>query len=248
MLHVVNGEATAVPIAGERLFWFDFFMEGPLGVSWAQRAAHLQSHFGVARQDYLRRKDQALAALATFREHEEVVLWFEGDLFCLTNMAFVLDWFAAQRPYEVRLCAVCPADERLGPASEARLRELFEARLVVRSDALDLAHRIWQWLLGGPEPADFAAWPLLERLVQLRRRQQAGEIQQTIKSLLSGQRRKLGPVFRDFYGTEIGRDMGMGDLQFAAYVVGMRPEVVIVPAVSGPPFKACGSWELALPA
>lgn len=246
MLHVVNGQATNVPIEGDRLYWFDFFMEGPLGVPWEDRAEWLEVQFGVRRTDFLRGKDGALAALGTFRDHDEIVLWFEGDLFCLMNMAFALDWFAGQQLSDVRIAAVCPAEERLGPMGEHRLRELFEGRLPLGADALHLGRRVWQWLLGGAEPTDFRAWPALERTIQLRRRQQEGEIQSTILGLLTHEPRKLGLVFRDFYATELGYTMGMGDAQFAWYVVGLQPRISISPAVSGPPFDGCGKWELAL--
>ena len=33
-------------------------------------------------------------ALSRFSDHEEVVLWFEHDLFCQVQLIYLLDWFA----------------------------------------------------------------------------------------------------------------------------------------------------------
>jgi hypothetical protein len=246
VLHVVNGEATAIPVEGDRIYWFDFMMEGPLGVPWEQRAEYLNQHFGVSPTGYLEGKDRALAQLGLFPEHDEVVLWFEGDLFCLMNLVYTLQWFSTRELNAVRLSAVCPADERLGPQSEPRLRELFAERVPIGRDALNLGQEVWEWLLGGPKPSDFTAWPILERIVHLRQRQQGGEFESTILGLLSSTPQKLGLVFRHFNTTEFGYALGMGDLQFAAYVAGMQHRILIDPLVSGPPYANCASWDLAL--
>src|SRR6266704_2887927 len=35
-------------------------------------------------------------ALASFSEHDEVVLWFEHDLFCQVHLIYLLHWFAGR--------------------------------------------------------------------------------------------------------------------------------------------------------
>jgi len=100
MLHVLNGDCAAEafaevrPAAEPRLVWRDILMEGPLGDELRgdglahARAAYLERHFGIDEGQYAEEVRQAEAGLDDGARHEEVVLWFEEDLFCYVNLLY----------------------------------------------------------------------------------------------------------------------------------------------------------------
>src|SRR5689334_9869418 len=92
MLHITNGDATVAVmkragIAGEILPWRDVLHEGPVPAELTLtelsevRARFIADcgwrTFAEAQAEF-RTRD---AALAQYRAHEEVVLWFEHDLY-----------------------------------------------------------------------------------------------------------------------------------------------------------------------
>jgi hypothetical protein len=109
MLHVRCGDDILPALAeaglpGERLAWVDPVSEGPLpegvyGAPWyAMRAAwlarrHHREETAVLAD--LRAQDDALGRAG---EHDEVVLWFEHDLFDQAILSRLLGWWAGARP------------------------------------------------------------------------------------------------------------------------------------------------------
>ena len=92
MLHIHNGDSSAdtakqSSLAGEHFAFRESLITGPTpsglsGDEWRRvRAAHLSESYGVdegeCEQGLLRQEEK----LASFSEHDEVVLWFEHDLF-----------------------------------------------------------------------------------------------------------------------------------------------------------------------
>ena len=68
------------------------------------------------------------AALSAFADHEEVVLWFEHDLFCQVQLIYLLDWFAERKLGRTKLGLVCIGEfpgieyfHGLGQLNEAQL-------------------------------------------------------------------------------------------------------------------------------
>src|ERR1700704_5164520 len=97
MLHIHNGDSAAgtakkSDIPGEHLAWREALVCGPAPGNLSidefcrVRAQHLADAYGAN----LERTEQELRAqeetLARFSDHEEVVLWFEPDLFCQVQL------------------------------------------------------------------------------------------------------------------------------------------------------------------
>lgn len=153
MLHVTNGDAAAegirsTGIDGETLVWRDVLHEGPVPAGadeaelreiragflarcgWAERDAALA--------DLVQRDGRIAAALAA---REEIVLWFEADLFDQLQLVQVLDRLARARRAP-RLLAV-ETDDYLGVLSTPELVAAY-ARARVYGDAeLDLGRAAW---------------------------------------------------------------------------------------------------------
>jgi hypothetical protein len=94
VLHVLNGDATLrvfqqTRLPGDVLVWRDILVEGPAAPP-AVRAPYLAERLGIDAQEYVAGRRQEAAALEGSADHDEVVLWFEQDLFCAVNLWFLL--------------------------------------------------------------------------------------------------------------------------------------------------------------
>src|SRR5690349_9951525 len=107
MLHITSGDAAVAlmkraGLSGDILAWRDVLHEGPTpaGLTLAElsevRARFVADcgwrTFAEAQAEF-RARD---AALAQYGAHDEVVLWFEHDLYDQLQLLQLLDWFAAR--------------------------------------------------------------------------------------------------------------------------------------------------------
>jgi len=173
VLHVTNGDA-AVDILlesgvhGDILPWRDVLHEGPVDASLAletlsARRAQFIAACGWGELAELemqfRERDERLKRAAA---DDEVVLWFEHDLYDQLQLVQLLAWFA-DHPHP-RLTLVCEP-EYLGIMEPERAAALFVARRPVRLDQLRTAQSAWK-AFGSSDPAslqklDVKALPFL---------------------------------------------------------------------------------------
>jgi hypothetical protein len=163
MLHITNGDCAAelihqAGVAGSVLPWRDVLHEGPVpaGLSLDELRPVRARFFAEAAWDtyetvldHFARRD---ATLMTFPEHEEVVLWFEHDLYDQLQLVQLLAFFAQHDLTGVKLSLVC-TDEYLGSCTITRLQELFEARHEVSLRERDEGHRAWN-AFSSSDPTD----------------------------------------------------------------------------------------------
>jgi hypothetical protein len=90
-------------------------------------------------------------ALAGFRDHEEVVLWFEHDLYDQLQLIQILGWLNGREPGATQLSLICigeypgrPRFAGLGELNASQLAGLFGVRHPITSDELDLGSRAWE--------------------------------------------------------------------------------------------------------
>jgi hypothetical protein len=243
MLHILNGESTAgtlgqSSIPGERLSFRDALINGPTpsemrGQEWRRvRAEHLSAAYAVdlheCEQDLLEQEEK----LATFAEHKEVVLWFEHDLFCQTNLLYVLDWFAHRNLGETRLSLISigefpelPNFRGLGELNVEQLASLFEIRHEVSVTEMKLATAAWQAYCS-PDPThveellatDTSTLPFLKRALQLHLarfpslRNGLGYIENVGLKLISDGFKSFIDLFPKF--ADLEPTYGLGDSQF----------------------------------
>ena len=162
MLHVHNGDSSAnvlkeSGLGGEHLVWREALIEGPTPAGltpdeWrAVRARHLAETYGLKFDECFEDLRGQEEALACFPEHEEVVLWFEHDLFCQAMLLYLLDWFSRRELGRTRLSLVCVGEfpgvgdfRGLGQLSPAQMASLFDTRHRVAEEELRLAARAWR--------------------------------------------------------------------------------------------------------
>jgi hypothetical protein len=161
VLFITNGDSAAGRIAasgltGEILPWRDVLHEGPVPAGLPpEELADVRARFlaergwadpAEARQDFATRD----ATLAGYGDHEEVVLFFEHDLYDQLQLIQVLDWFSGRDPGDTRL-SIVHADEYLGTLGPERLLALFHDRQETTEEQLALGSTAWE-AFRSPDP------------------------------------------------------------------------------------------------
>jgi hypothetical protein len=184
-LHVANGTCTTAlidkaGIPGVRSIWSDPLYEGPVPgrISDAELVDVRRRYLSGAIED-LDRVDQVLdevdpvndlrrwrETIAAHQAYDELVLWFEHDLFDQLNLVQLLSWIREQIPADKTVSLICigsfpgrPAFKGLGELSPGELASLFETRQPVDAAQYNLAVRAWR-AFREPSPA------ALEELIQ----------------------------------------------------------------------------------
>ena len=161
MIHVVNGDSVGNTlnqsnIRGTVLAYADVLHDGPVPADVDDeqlrdtRVRFIASRDWGAYEDVLHRFRDWDVTLARFRDHEEVVLWFEHDLFDQLLLIRHLDWFARRDLGSTRLSLICidafPGVlpfHGLGQLTAGQLSSLLPTRRPVTHEQLALGRRAW---------------------------------------------------------------------------------------------------------
>jgi len=164
MLHILNGDSARIGlersgIPGEFVVWPDILYEGPTplatGEEWiAARTAYLDAIAAQAPGAVAERYRRNDAALEAFRDHDEVVFWFEHDLFDQLLLIRHLWWLngrgarnAGRAQDTVRITLVC-RDTYLGPLQPAQFLPLFVERQPITDAQIEWGSRAWRAFCG----------------------------------------------------------------------------------------------------
>jgi hypothetical protein len=267
MLHVTNGDCAAARlreggIQGDLLPWRDVLHAGPVPARLSlEELSRVRADFIAssgwterrkARADF-RRRDRELAR---FRDHEEVVLWFEHDLYDQLQLIQILGWFAERDSKRVRLTLIQTADY-LGEMPALKLVRLFPKRRPVTSRQLALGARAWR-AFREPEPKrlldvldrDTSALPFLDgALLRLfeeypsARNGLSRTEAQALRKLLEGPQRLAELFVHTAHHSE--QRVFLGDLSFQSILENLagKPSIIRIAPRNGKPFWA-GSAEL----
>jgi hypothetical protein len=185
-LHIINGATLLEPLKAAGLTgtfseYADLLHEGPVMTDddmavWLYMRAEFIAENGWGKQeDVLRQMQEWQASLASFRDYDDVVLWYEHDLFDQLLLIRHLNWWWQHAPLDPP-SLVSPADY-LGTLSAAQLKALFDARERVTEAQLTLAADAWR--------AFTAAEPLeLVRIVNLENTSMLPHLQGALLRLL----------------------------------------------------------------
>lgn len=157
-LHITNGD-TAIPGIrsvqpdGDVIPWRDILHEGPVPAVLSLRELNrVRADFLAAsglgnRDEIIREFEDRDNCLRRFTDYDEVVLWFEWDLYDHLQLAQILDFFSSHSPEELsetgtRISLVCIGGY-LGNLPADRFPALFADRREVTGPMLDLARDAW---------------------------------------------------------------------------------------------------------
>ncbi len=149
MIHIHNGESTAMAarranIPGRHVAFRETLTAGPvrprlLPQEWIEeRARFLAENYD---QNLLRTRTELLdqeRALDDARREDEVVLWFEHDLFCLVNFLYLLS-----RLGKARRLSIIWSPQPLGAMNEVELLKVFQSRAAVLPAMMRSAANAW---------------------------------------------------------------------------------------------------------
>ena len=268
MLHVLNGDETAsvfarAGIAGHMLVWRDILCEGPVMPeieAASERAAYLARHLEIDADDYLRAWRAERAALDAAGDEDEVILWFEQDLFCAVNLWYVLTHL--RDGPAVSLVYPSLDDVRgLGAAEPAELTALFDVRHPLRADAVRRGRMAWQayasatpaeaqaQIRAGDGPLPFVPAALRRHLARLPALATGlNEIEETALHEVAGGSHPFPAVFSAVIAREPMRRHGMGDVQLAATLRALAGGDSPLVTIEGGSLAACPQWHVRLTA
>jgi len=250
MLHIVNGDVVADKlrqsgVQGDILVWREIYSEGPIfrdlmdNGNRAIRARYLEQQLGIPSHEYESGCLSQEKALTAFHQYEEVVLWFEHDLFDQTMLSFLLNWFAGQSLGTTKLSLLCIGDypgielfRGLGQLSVQQLEGLSGTWQTVGAEVLELGRSVWE-AYSSPDPnklvellqGNTTALPYVKRAFQshLSRypsvKNGLGIIQQMTLELVRDGLSSPMELFKHV-GDKL-HELGMGDLQYWRCLAGM---------------------------
>ena len=168
-LHVANGTSTtatihAAGLPGRLSIWADVLHDGPVpsGLSGDAllevRARHLAGTAGVSPDDTTAELTRWRAAITAEDPFDELVLWYEHDLFDQLNLIQLLSWLAALPGGTPRTTLISintfPGRDHfkgLGELTPPELASLFGARQPVGASQFALAQSSWE-AFRSPDP------------------------------------------------------------------------------------------------
>ncbi len=174
MLHITNGESVTstfrqVRFPGTYLAWNDVLHDGPVPQTatlseLSDIRAQALAEFGGGDYEKLRSGFAARdRMLQDFRKHQDVVLWFEHDLYDQLQLIQLLDWFEQQDLEGINLDLVqinsYPGVRPfygLGQLSGPQLARLFPMRKRVTQAQRSIATEAWR-AFRAEDPTDLAA-------------------------------------------------------------------------------------------
>ncbi|HEX2524013.1 MAG TPA: hypothetical protein VHP35_18025 [Terriglobia bacterium] len=252
MLHVLNGESTAqtlkqTRLAGEHLAWKEALIWGPTPAKtdlseWCRLRADFLAGSNALDVDAeqcfadLMQQESVLGALA---KHDEVVFWFEFDLFCQLNLIYLLGKLRRQNLASTKLSLICIGEfpgihdfRGLGQLNAEQLLSLFPVRQPVTPEQIELAERAWnaccssnpreiELLLAGDTSALRFLRPALG--LHLRRfpsvRNGLGHMEQMALDCIARGVTRFSEIFKEWSAAEPG--YGLGDAQLWDVLVRM---------------------------
>ncbi|WP_456438179.1 DUF1835 domain-containing protein, partial [Psychroserpens sp.] len=161
-LHILNGDSTAqffskATIQGDVIIWREMLCEGSLyrdvgsDEFWKKRYAFFEEEIGVTRLEYYDKTIKELIKIEEVSNYNEVVLWFEYDLFCQINLMALCVYLLKHFRKDINYYLVCTGDEKgkphlqtLSNYSPREYQTLFKNRIKLTRNNLLFAEQSWQ--------------------------------------------------------------------------------------------------------
>ncbi len=161
LLHITNGDSfterlKTLSVKGDIITWREMLCEGKTLSSvgsesfWKTRFEFLNKNYRVSKSWFVEKTLKEYRNLCNHKQQDQIVLWFEYDLFCQINMLAVLSWLKTFRRH-AEISLVCSGKEDdsgvlygLNDLSDERLLALYENRTILSQDDIEYADYVWQ--------------------------------------------------------------------------------------------------------
>ncbi|OMD82530.1 RNA polymerase subunit sigma [Paenibacillus odorifer] len=162
VLHIVNGDVVGEKlrqgiVKGDVLVWREVYSHGPVfldpadGDNRAVRAQYLEQTMGIPQREFIANSERQEKILADFHKYEEVVLWFEHDLFDQTMLSYLLHWFSKQKMLTTKLSLLCIGEypgiklfRGLGQLSIEQMETLSGTWKLIGAKELEAGQALWE--------------------------------------------------------------------------------------------------------
>ncbi|MER3423889.1 MAG: hypothetical protein C4293_12305, partial [Nitrospiraceae bacterium] len=163
MLHIrcgddILGKLKEAGLPGEFIRWADALCQGPTPVGlrsdeWRNvRARFVADRYGATYEGALRCLADQDSSLETYLEHEEILFWFEHDLFDQVVLLYLLNWFAERDLENKKLWLIC-IGTHLGNLGREQLAALYGTHHRVMPAEIELARKAWRAFCA-PDPRE----------------------------------------------------------------------------------------------
>ncbi|CAM1362693.1 DUF1835 domain-containing protein [Tenacibaculum xiamenense] len=161
ILHITNGDSTTQVLSklnfdGEIITWREMLCEGKTTIDvgsenfWKTRFEFLKSSYKTTKKTFIDYTLKEYRNLCKQKQQNEIVLWFEYDLFCQINMVAVISWLKRYRKGR-KISLVCSGRIEgkeglyaLGHLNKKELLNHYKDRVELTQDDIEYADYIWQ--------------------------------------------------------------------------------------------------------
>jgi len=161
LLHITNGDSFtqrlgSLKLKGDVITWREMLCEGKTLTNvgsesfWKTRFEFLNKNYKVSKSWFIEKTLKEYRSLCNHKQQDQIVLWFEYDLFCQVNMLAVISWLKANRKY-AEISLVCSGKEddsdklyALNDLSDGQLLKLYQNKVVLSQDDIEYADYVWQ--------------------------------------------------------------------------------------------------------
>jgi len=161
LLHITNGDSLtdrlqSLKFKGDIITWREMLCEGKTLTNvgsesfWKTRFEFLNKNYKVSKSWFVEKTLKEYRSLCNHKQQDQIVLWFEYDLFCQINMLAVISWLKTHRKY-AQISLVCSGNEDetdkmygLGEVSDEKLQELYDNRTELSMNDIEFADYVWQ--------------------------------------------------------------------------------------------------------
>jgi len=160
-LHITNGDATTkilqdLAIPGKIITWREMLCEGKTTIDvgsehfWKARFEFFKKSYKITKKTFIDYTLKEYRNLCNQKKQEEIVLWFEHDLFSQINMIAVISWLKKYRKGK-KITLVNSGKKRGSKKlhhykdfTTTELNKKFQKRKTLSLDDIEYADYIWQ--------------------------------------------------------------------------------------------------------
>lgn len=220
---------------------------------WKVRATFISDTFGA--DDYHQKVVHELTKIDQIPRDSDVYLWFENDLFCQTNMWFMLSLLS--KKVNLKLFRVFPVVENnadiwkgFGVATSESLEKAYETKVVFQAQDIELGVKLWE----AYQSQDFVKLKELSKqhsdcfqyleevcaahIDRFPKGNSLGRPERIIREIIEGNSKDFQEVFAEFSARE--GIYGFGDLQIKEIFerLAQLPSIALPSAKSSLSFSA----------